>query len=128
MPEKRNIGRALDARLVNPDVTLARLVEAGQRLSELDGTVSVPTLIGDWYVYHQLPEGVDEMISSEHVKVLAEFGVIDLDATLGSVVEANALETALEKAGATLVGPWYVYKSGIADDGIEEVIITEGTR
>jgi hypothetical protein len=118
MAEKKSIGRALDARVLNPDITLAALVEAGEKLSELDGSLSVPTLVGDWYVYHQLGEDLEETISSEHIKVLQDFNVINMDTTLGSLVEASGFDTAGELASATLIGSWYAYKSGLSIDDL----------
>lgn len=46
--------------LLNPDITLQQVIDTA---AELDGAfsgtdVSVPTLIGDWYVYHTI-EAVD---------------------------------------------------------------------
>jgi hypothetical protein len=122
MAEKKSISRALDARVLNPDITLAALVEAGEKLSALDGALSVPTLVGDWYVYHQIGEDLKETISSEHIKVLQEFNVINLDTTLGSLVEASGFDTGAELASATLIGSWYAYKSGLSVDDIETVI------
>ncbi|THG35522.1 hypothetical protein E6C70_05630 [Glaciibacter flavus] len=116
MPNDNNISRAIKARLINPDVTLARLVEAGERLGQLDGDISVPTLVGDWYVYHQLTADVKETISSEHLKVLQELQIVDVEATLGALVEAGGTEGPGDKAAATFIGPWYAYKSGVADD------------
>lgn len=127
MAEKKSISHALDAGVLNPDITLAALVEAGEKLSELDGPLSVPTLVGDWYVYHQLGEGVQETISFEHIKVLQDFNVINLDTTLGSLVEASRFETPGELVSATLIGSWYAYKSGPSVGGIEDVIVSGGT-
>lgn len=121
MADKKSISRALEAGVLNSDITLARLVEAGEKLSELDGSLSVPTLVGDWYVYHQIGEGLKEVITAEHVKVLQEFEVINLDTTLGSLVEAGGLEGPGELASATLVGSWYAYKSGLSIDELEVI-------
>ena len=43
--------------ILNPDVTLSNLIDAASQLSALNpgGPASVPTLLGDWYVYHQMP-------------------------------------------------------------------------
>lgn len=79
-------------------------------------------MVGDWYVYHQIGEDLKETISSEHIKVLQEFNVINLDTTLGSLVEASGFETGAELASATLIGSWYAYKSGLSVDDIETVI------
>lgn len=48
--------------ILNPDITLEQVIDAA---TELDKTfkgsdVSVPTLIGDWYVYHTI-EGMESI-------------------------------------------------------------------
>lgn len=52
--------------ILNPDITLEKVIDTA---AELDGAfsgtdMSVPTLIGNWYVYHTI-EAVDATISEK---------------------------------------------------------------
>jgi len=51
--------------ILNTDVTLHQLIEAGSKLSALNpgGSRATPTLVGDWYVYHQLPDSVGSRVN-----------------------------------------------------------------
>ena len=53
--------------LLNPDVTMDKIVKAAEELDKsfaaLGAAKSVPTLIGNWYVYHTLQ--ADEVTSEK---------------------------------------------------------------
>lgn len=54
--DERSFEILKESGILNTDVTLGQIVEAGRKLSALrtGSEASVPTLIGDWYVYHTI--------------------------------------------------------------------------
>ncbi|HUR23946.1 MAG TPA: hypothetical protein VMZ73_08770 [Acidimicrobiales bacterium] len=56
--DERSFEILKESGILNTDVTLGQIMEAGKKLSAIKtgSEASVPTLIGNWYVYHTIEE------------------------------------------------------------------------